>query len=172
MQETPQQYSKRILSYIRGQKPLHVQQATPKKLGRLIRSLTRQQMRKRPAPGKWSITEILAHLAETELVGGYRLRMVLSANGTRLQAFDQNVWARNSNYARQDPQKSLRTFSVLRENNLALLRSLPKSKWSYYGIHAERGKESIARIVQMFAGHDINHLQQIARIAKKNHPSR
>ncbi len=172
MQETPQQYSKRILSYIQGQNPLHVQQSTSKKLERLIRPLTRHQMHKRPAPGKWSIAEILAHLAETELVGGYRIRMILSANGTRIQAFDQNAWARNSNYARQDPRKSLRTFGVLRESNLALLKSLPKKKWSYYGIHAERGKESVARIVQMFAGHDINHLEQIVRIAKQNHGSR
>ncbi len=168
MQETPQQYTKRILGYVQGLKPLGVQQSTPKKIARLIRPLTRQQMRKRPAPGKWSIAEILAHLAETELVGGYRIRMILSENGTPIQAFDQNVWARNSNYARQDAQKSLRTFRVLRETNLALLKSLPTGKWSYYGIHAERGKETITRVAQMFAGHDLNHLQQIERIAKQN----
>ncbi len=166
MQETPQQYTKRILSYVRGQNALHVQQITPKKIERLIRRLGRQQMRKRPAPGKWSIVEILAHLAETELVGGYRIRMILSKNGTPIQAFDQNVWARNSNYARQDPHRSLEVFRTLRASNLALLKSLPGKKWNFYGIHAERGKESIARVAQMFAGHDINHLQQIERIAR------
>ena len=168
MQETPQQYTRRILSYIRGQSPLRVQQATPEKIERLIRPLNRLQLRKRPAPGKWSIGEILAHLAETELVGGYRIRMILSKNGTPIQAFDQNVWARNSNYARQDPRRSLEVFRTLRASNLALLKSLPKGKWNCYGIHAERGKESIGRVAQMFAGHDINHLQQIERIARNS----
>ena len=167
MQETPRQYTKRILGYLGRQNPLRVQQSTLGKIERLIRPLSRQQLRKRPAPGKWSIAEILAHLSETELVGGYRMRMILGSNGTPIQAFDQNVWARNSNYAAQDPEKSLRMFRVLRESNLALLKSLPRKKWSHYGIHAERGKETIARVVQMFAGHDINHLQQIENIAKK-----
>jgi len=168
MQETPQQYTKRILSYVQGQNPLRVQQATAKKIERLIRPLTPQQLRKRPAPGKWSIGEILAHLAETELVGGYRIRMILSSNGTPIQAFDQNVWAENSNYARQDPGRSLATFRILRRANLALLKSLPRKKWRYYGMHAERGKETIARVAAMYAGHDLNHLQQIARIAKQS----
>jgi DinB family protein len=172
MQETPKQYTKRILGYVEGQKPLHVQQATAKKLERLVARLTRQQLRQRPAPGKWSIGEILAHLAEAELVGGYRIRMILGANGTPIQAFDQNVWARNSNYARQNPQKSLRMFSVLRESNLALLKSLPRRKWSYFGKHAERGKETIARVAAMFAGHDLNHIQQIERIAEQSRRGR
>jgi len=168
MQETPKQYTKRILAYVTGKKPLRVQQSTVKKIERLIHPLTPQQLRRRPAPGKWSIAEILAHLADTELVGGYRIRMILGSNRTPIQAFDQNVWARNANYARQDPRKSLRTFRTLREHNLTLLKSLPPHKWSRYGIHAERGKESIARVAQMFAGHDINHLQQIERIAHQN----
>ncbi len=167
MQETPQQYTKRILGYMQGRQPLRVQRATPKRIERLVRSLTRRQMHKRPAPGKWSIAEILAHLADTELVGGYRLRTILGSNGTPIQAFDQDIWARNANYAAQDPHKSLRTFRVLREANLGLLKSLPKRKWSCYGIHAERGKETIARVAQMFAGHDINHLQQIEHIAQR-----
>ncbi len=167
MQETPKQYTKRMLGYVAGHKPLHVQQATGKKIERLIRRLTPRQMRKRPAPGKWSIAEILAHLADTELVGGYRIRMILNSSGTPIQAFDQNVWARNANYARQDPRKSLRTFHTLREHNLGLLKSLPRKKWSRYGIHAERGKETLERVAQMFAGHDINHLQQIERIVKQ-----
>lgn len=168
MQETPQQYTKRILSYVRGQQPLRVQQSTVGKIERLIRPLSRQQVRRRPAPGKWSIAEILAHLAETELVGGYRLRMILSSNGTPIQAFDQDVWARNSNYAAQDTQTSLRMFRVLRERNLALLRSLPKKKWTCYGMHAERGKETVARLAQMYAGHDLNHLAQIEKIVRQS----
>ena len=167
MKETPKQYIKRILGNLGGQHPLRVQAATPKNIERLIRRLTPAQMRRRPAPGKWSITEILAHLADTELVGGYRVRTILSKNGTPIQAFDQDDWARDGKYARRNPKRSLATFRALREANLALLKSLSAKKWSNYGMHAERGKETIRRVVEMFAGHDLNHLKQIEAQAKR-----
>jgi hypothetical protein len=166
MPETAQQYSQRILGYVRGQDALAVQAKTPQRIERMIASLSSKQLAFRPGPGKWSIREILAHLAETELVCGYRLRMILSKNGTPIQAFDQDVWAENSNYAKQDPEKSLALFRALREYNLELLRSLPAKKWRQYGLHAERGKETLARVAEMFAGHDVNHLQQIEYLAK------
>ncbi len=167
MKETPQQYVRRILGYVEGKKPLAVQRSTPQRIERLLRGLTRAQLRRRPAPGKWSIGEILAHLAETELVGGYRIRMILSKNGTPIQAFDQDEWAKSSNYARQDPRHSLALFHALREANLRLIRSLGPRKLRRYGIHAERGKESVAKVVRLYAGHDVNHLGQIARLRKQ-----
>lgn len=166
MQETPQEYSRRVLSYVNGQDALAIQAKTPVKIERMIASLSSKQLAFRPAPGKWSIREILAHLAETELVCGYRLRMILSKNGTPIQAFDQDVWAEVSNYGKQDPEKSLALFRTLREYNLALLRSLPEKKWNQYGLHAERGKETVARMAEMFAGHDVNHLRQIEHLSK------
>jgi uncharacterized damage-inducible protein DinB len=166
MPETPQQYSARILGYVEGKDPLRVQGSTPKKLAHAVKRLDRKRLSRRPAPGKWSITEILAHLADAELVGGWRMRLILGQNGTPLQAFDQDVWAATFAYQRRDPQRSLETFRVLRENNLRLLRSLPKNLWENYGMHQERGKETIAHIVRMFAGHDLNHLRQVEQIAK------
>lgn len=166
MQETPQQYTQRILGYSEGKQPLRVQQATAKKLSALTRRLNKKQLTQRPAPGKWSIAEILAHLADTELVVGWRMRLILGCNGTPIQAFDQDVWAGTFNYSRRDPKASQEMFRVLRENNMALLKSVPKSLWDNYGMHSERGKETIAHIVSMLAGHDLNHLQQVERIAK------
>ncbi len=166
MRETPAEYTKRILKYTRNQDALKIQQSTLKRIERAIRGLTRKQMMARRAPDKWSIGEILAHLAEAELTGGYRMRLILSANGTAIQAFDQDVWAKNSDYAHQDPHPSLEMFRVLREANLRLLKSLPKKMWSYYGMHQERGKETIARVARMFAGHDLNHLSRIESLAE------
>jgi uncharacterized damage-inducible protein DinB len=166
MNETPQQYIQRILGYLGDQDPLRVQQATAKKLQRLIQPLDRKQLSRRPATGKWSIGEILAHLADAELVGSWRLRSVLGSSGNAIQAFDQEVWAETFAYSRRVPAVSLATFRVLRENNLALLKALPKNLWARYGIHQERGKETITQIVRMFAGHDLNHLRQIKEIAK------
>ena len=167
MTETPQHYIQRILGYIEGKEPLRVQRETPKKLAAIVRKLNKKQLARKPAPDKWSITEILAHLADTEIVGAWRLRHVIGNSGAPIQAFDQNVWASTFNYARRDPKQSLEVFRVLRENNLAMLKALPKELWENYGMHQERGKESVAHIVRMYAGHDLNHLGQIERIAKK-----
>ena len=82
MQETPQQYTQRILNHSRGKEPLRLQQATPRKLTALTKGLSKKQLTRRPGPGKWSIAEILAHLADAELVVGFRLRLMLASNGT------------------------------------------------------------------------------------------
>jgi uncharacterized damage-inducible protein DinB len=167
MQETPQQYIHRMLDYVEGKDPLQVQRSTPRKLANLIRRLGPKDLLHRPAPGKWSIAEILAHLADAELVGGWRMRLILGQNGVPLQPFDQDVWAKTFSYHRRDPRISLETFRVLRQNNLALLRSIPKNLWLNYGMHQERGRETIAHIVRMFAGHDLNHLRQVESIASR-----
>jgi uncharacterized damage-inducible protein DinB len=172
MQETPQQYMQRILGYIDGKDPMRVQRETPTKLQKLVQPLTKKQLTWRPEAGKWSIAEILAHLADTELVGGWRMRLILGNNGVPIQAFDQDVWAETLGYSRRDPQVSLETFRVLREANLAMLKSLPKNLWDNYGMHQERGKETIAHIVRMFAGHDLNHLGQVERIKKGSQSKR
>ena len=166
MNETPQQYVARILGYVAGHEPMKVQRSTADKLEKLTRGIPRKKLDRRPAPGKWSVTEILAHLAETEWVIGWRLRSILNANGTPIQAFDQDEWARTSNYAKQDPKKSLTLFRMLRGENLALLKSIPKEKWDNYGMHQERGQESIAHIFRLIAGHDLNHLGQVERLVK------
>lgn len=167
MKETPQQYKKRILGILGRDNPMKIQQATAAKLQSLTRSLSPRQMKRRPAPGKWSIGEILAHLADSEMAIGWRLRMILSQNGTPLQPFDQDKWAASGNYRAQNPRHSLADFKALRDKNLRLLKSISRKKWQNYGMHAERGKETIRRVVEMIAGHDRNHLGQVQRLARQ-----
>ena len=164
MQETPQEYIKRILGNVEGFDPLKVQAGTARKLERLIKSVPASRLRKRPAPEKWSVGEILAHLADSEIVVGWRLRQILGAPGTPIQAYDQDSWAAAGHYGKRDPRKSAELFRVVREANLALLKSLAPDQWKHHGMHAERGEETIERIVQMMAGHDINHTKQVERI--------
>jgi hypothetical protein len=164
MKETVQQYIQRISGYAEGKQPLAVQGATAKKLERLIKGESSGKLRKRPAPEKWSVSEILAHLSETEIVGGFRMRLILGAPGTSIAAFDQDAWVLSGHYDKRDPRKSLEQFRAFRDANLGLLRSLTPEQWKHYGMHAERGKETIEHIVRMFAGHDLNHMQQIERI--------
>ncbi len=171
MPETPEQYKRRIQGYVRGKDVLRLQQGTAGRIERLIREVPLARLRRRPAPGKWSVGEIIAHLAETEWVGGYRLRMMLASNGTRIQAFDQDDWARAGKYARRDPRRSLQLFRALRTANLALLRTLAPREWRRFGIHEERGKETIQEVVRLYAGHDVNHLRQIERILQTKRQS-
>jgi hypothetical protein len=125
------------------------------------------RLARRPAPDKWSIQELAAHLADDELVGAYRIRMILSSPGTTIQAFDQDIWARTGRYATTDTEASVEMFRILRQANLALLRSLTPGEWDLYGIHAERGTESIRDIAMYYAGHDINHFKQIEAIRQQ-----
>jgi DinB superfamily len=164
MNETPQQYTQRILGYVEGKQPLEVQASTPGKLERLIKGLSITKLRERPAADKWSVSEIVAHLDDAEIVTGFRMRMILGAPGASIAAYNQDSWVTSGHYEMRDPHKSFEQFRVAREANLALLKSLTPEQWKHYGMHSERGPETIELIVRMAAGHDINHLQQIERI--------
>jgi hypothetical protein len=164
MQETAPQYIERILGHVEGQDAIKVQRSTATKLKKLTHGLTPKQFRWKSEPGKWSIAEIVAHLADAEIVASWRMRSILGANGSTVQPFDQDAWASVFNYGKRDPKQSLEVFRVLRENNLAMLKALPKPAWDNYGMHLERGKETISHLARMFAGHDTNHVLQVEKI--------
>ena len=164
MPETVVEYTHRLLSYSEGSDPLIILGSTADQLAGLIRDRSSEQMFHSPAPGKWSIAQILAHLADAELAIAWRLRQILSTNGVALQAYDQDRWESTFNYADRDPQVSLSTFRALRAADVALLKSVPKTLWDNYGMHQERGKETIHHMAKMTAGHDLNHLRQVEKI--------
>jgi len=164
MSLTPEQYTQRILDHLDGRQPLAVLASTAGTLNRLIRGMPTAELRGRPAPQKWSVNEILAHLADAEIVISFRLRSILGCPGIPVAAYDQDRWVTSGHYDQRDPEKSVEQFRVLREGNLALLESLEPEQWKHHGMHSERGPESIEHIVRMTAGHDINHLRQIEQI--------
>jgi uncharacterized damage-inducible protein DinB len=153
-----------MLELAAGKDALKVQAATPAKLRRLVARAPRRLLTRSPAPGKWSIAQIVAHLADTETVFAYRLRMILSRDGTEIQAFDQNTWAKVEQYERVNTADALAVFTALRRANLALVKRITPAQRKQYGMHQERGKESIEHMGNMNAGHDLNHLSQIERI--------
>ena len=165
--ETMTEYKERILGYQAGSDPLVLQAKAPDVLAALVEGLSVEELGQRPAPGNWSIREIVAHLADDELVGAYRIRLILSAPGTAIQAFDQDVWARTGRYSTSDIADSLMLYRTLRFANLKLLQSLTAEEWDMFGVHAERGIESLRDIAMYFAGHDINHFQQIESIRRR-----
>lgn len=167
MQETAEQYIQRILGYVEGRDAIKVQRTTAARLKKAITGLTPSQLKWRPQPAKWSIAEILAHLADAEIVASWRMRSVIGENGITIQPFDQDAWASAFNYQDRNARRSLDLFRTLRENNLAMLDEISKETWDHYGMHLERGKESIAHLARMFAGHDTNHVLQVEAIVKQ-----
>ena len=140
MPETAQQYIQRILSHVEGLDGLTVLAETPSRLESVVRNTSADRWRKRPAPERWSAGEVLAHLADSEIVTGWRVRSILATDGFPLQPFDQNVWAEAFRYGEIDPAESLATFSAARASLLSLLRRVAPSRRQHHGLHAERGR--------------------------------
>jgi uncharacterized damage-inducible protein DinB len=159
MAETPEQYARRIRTTLGDKEPLTILQATPTKLAALVSGKSEDQLRKRPAPAKWSVAEILAHLTEAEMVIGFRVRLILGSDGVPIQAFDQDQWAKR--YGNTATAVSLDLHRAIRQANVELYRSLSPEQWKQFGMHSERGKETVADILTLQAGHDVNHLKRI-----------
>jgi hypothetical protein len=116
------------------------------------------------APGKWSIRQITAHLADAELVFAHRFRQVLAEDNPTLMAFDQNAWASNLDYARRKPKASLDTLRRLRAENYELVKDLPESAFARTGNHTERGTLSLRQMVAGAADHLEAHARQAQTI--------
>jgi hypothetical protein len=157
-------YTHRILSNVINKDPLSVFALTPRRLRSLLKGISRRQAQRAPAKDKWSIQQIVCHLCDSEIVLGFRLRMALAQSGCRLQAMDEKLWARNLGYDKVFLDEKIALFEKMRKDHVRTLRSLPSPAWKRFGIHEERGKETIERMVQMYAGHDLNHLKQIRSI--------
>ena len=166
MQETVQEYTRRMLGHLKGKKTMDVLAATPKQVAKLITGVPRKRLTRKPAPDKWSVAEIVAHLADADVVQAFRLRLILGCNGTQIQGYDQNAWAKVGDYTHQDPALCVEAFRLNRERTVRLLRSIPQKLWNNYGVHSERGKETLKRLADLTAGHDLNHLEQIKRLLK------
>jgi len=166
MPETAQEYIARILGNSEGQDGLAVLGQTAARLKALVDTTRPEKWRQRPAHGRWSAGEVLAHLADAELVTAWRVRSILASNGTPLQAFDQDAWADAFRYSDIDPAESLQTFTAARASLLSLLGRVDPSRHSHHGLHAERGKETIGHLIRLNAGHDINHLKQIEALVQ------
>jgi hypothetical protein len=160
----PQPYITRLLGLVGDDDPMDILQSTPSRLSSLIDRASRTTLARKPSPTKWSIDEIAAHLADAELVGGYRIRMIAATNATPIQAFDQDRWATTFDYASCDAAESARLFSAHRAGTLRLLSRLPPDVFDNHGVHQERGIETIHHLLRLYAGHDRNHLAQIEAI--------
>jgi hypothetical protein len=164
MTETAQEYKKRFAEYVEGKDVIAMQREAPQTLARLIAGVAQSELIRRPGPGKWSVTEIVAHLAEDELASSWRYRQMLQYENPGLPGFDQDLWAKLGEYAGWNLEEALAMFRLLREANLRLFARLTERQWERGGVHAERGKRTVRDLCRHMAAHDINHIEQVRRI--------
>jgi hypothetical protein len=157
-------YVAAILDLLGSQDPTTVLGETPTALRGAIDRLTLTQLKQPERPGKWSISHVLQHLADSELVWGWRLRLILAQDRPAITGYDQDRWAEGLHYEEADPSESLETFTVLRRANLRLLERASPQDLKRVGVHSERGEESLEHLRRLYAGHDLMHLNQIRRI--------
>jgi len=158
------EYLARIREHAQGKDPLEAQRQTPTVLAELLACASSERLTTRPKPDKWSVGEILAHLAEDEIATAWRYRQMAEHSGIELSGFDQDMWARIGDYASRVPEESLALFRLLRNANLDFLHGLTPEQWDCFGIHAERGRITVRDLAVHKAGHDANHIEQIRKL--------
>ena len=164
MNETAEQYIARITGFVGSDDPLSVIATTPAKLAEMLQGVSEAETKFSPAPGKWSIRQQVAHLTDAEYAMSTRMRWAAAEPGKAIVAFDQDKWAAAAKYHAIPLELSLATFTAARNWTLALLRGLTPAQWDGFVVHEERGRETVRHLVKMMAGHDRNHLKQIAEL--------
>lgn len=158
------EYVRAVLDLLGSRDPFAVLGATPDTLRTRVADMTGPQLAQPEKEGKWSVGQVLRHLADSEIVWAVRLRMVLAHDRPRLTGYDQDAWAERLGYADSDPTRSLAEFAVLRGSNLTVLERASDADLRRVGVHAERGEESLEHMIRLYAGHDLLHLRQVERI--------
>jgi len=159
-------YINLLLGLLGDQDPLVVQESQIAWLVAETYGLLDADLRRPEKPGKWSIIQVVQHLADSELIYGYRMRMVLSHPTPDIQGYDQDLWAEQLKFNEANLADALEQFRALRTANLRLARWLTPEQLARFGNHSERGAESVERMIKMMAGHDILHRNQITRIKR------
>jgi len=159
-------YTSAILELLGDRDPLAVLKETLTALPRALDGLSDADSARPEAPGKWSIRHVVRHLADADLVWAWRLRLVLAQDRPTLTGYDQDLWSSRLHYDESPVTQSLEDFSVIRRMNLRLIERASPADLSRVGVHSERGDESITHMMKLYAGHDLLHLNQIARIRR------
>ena len=133
-------------------------------LKRKLAGVSDAELRRPEAPGKWSVLQVAQHLADSELVYGYRIRMIVAHDEPEIQGYDQDLWVTRLSYNSMALADTMAELELLRRLNHRLIRSLSEAHLDRVGQHSERGPESVRKILSMLAAHDLVHRRQIERL--------
>jgi hypothetical protein len=150
-------------SFLDGRPVEEILADTVNEIAYLLAKMGADRVNEAPAPGKWSAAEIIAHLADCEIVFAFRLRQTLAEDAPTIQPFDQERWA--ATYQGVSASLALGTFSSVRRWNLRLIKGALPQAADRPMVHPERGTMTFKSVVETMAGHDLNHLGQLKRIA-------
>jgi uncharacterized damage-inducible protein DinB len=148
--------------FVGGREPLEVIRATPEAVRELLGRMPVEQAALCPPGKKWNAREIVCHLADCEVAFCFRMKQTLSIDSPVLQPFDQEKWALR--YGNCDLESAVRMFEAARGWNLLLIEATTEEERRRPATHPERGTMTFWTIVETMAGHDTNHLGQLARL--------
>jgi hypothetical protein len=158
-----QAYREKMFNVLADRDPLQVLAQTPSALVDIVGQHSTTVLRTRPFEGKWTPNEIIGHLADSECVYGYRLRLILSENNPAILGTNQDQWVAALGHNEREPQELVEIFRTLRLLNLTLWKRTSPQDLKRTGQHNERGTESLGVMLRLLAGHDLSHLDQITR---------
>jgi hypothetical protein len=157
-------YVRALLEILGEREPLEVLAELDGWLDRRFLAVPEAALRRPEAPGKWSAADVVQHLADSELVLGFRMRMILTEDRPPIQGYDQDRWAATLRYPEVPLDEARAQLRALRAANLRVLRRLGPSELARVGLHSERGPESLEHLMKLMAGHDLVHRRQIDRV--------
>lgn len=156
----PESYRDELMAVVGDRDPLEIIAETPRRIRELVAGYDAVALERRPAEGEWSAAEIIGHLLDDEIVNGFRLRMVLTAEQPPYPGTDPEAWARLP----KPPLDQLwEAWEGVRAYNLWLMRGIPRTDYGRIGLHAEQGPETVETLLRKNAGHDLAHLNQLER---------
>ena len=149
-------------------KHLDAAEKSPKEIAAAVSGLPEKVLRYKLSPEKWCVLEILGHLADIEIVYGYRLRQMLADTKPLIAPMDQDAWARNLRYLEAPPAELVAFYGIARHHNLRMLRRAKPNDFSKSAYHPELQREvTVAEIVERMGGHGTGHLQQIEKLKRQ-----
>ncbi|MCU1231117.1 MAG: hypothetical protein JWO97_4001 [Acidobacteria bacterium] len=164
--DSPGEYARGLLNRLGDRDVLSVLDSSVAATRAMFEGLDDATIRRPEADGKWSMIEVAHHLADGELVLGVRIRMIVAHDRPPIVAYDQDLWSQKLHYRDAKLDDVLEQFAVMRSANVRLARQLAPEEFTRVGIHTERGAESVGYTLRLLAGHDLVHLDQLARIRR------
>ncbi|MBI5765216.1 MAG: DinB family protein [Planctomycetes bacterium] len=156
-------YQDKLMGLLGVRDPIDALSKTADVLADMVRANTVADLQARPFPGKWTPTEIIGHLIDSEWVYGFRVRLIFSEVEPTIIGMDQDLWVSAQRYSLRDPRELVEQFRPLRQVNIGLWRAMSPMDLNRCGVHNERGRESLGTMLKMHAGHDLSHIDQLTR---------